>query len=314
MTAARSLLLLGLVALGSIACGTKDETPPSDTKEQTPPTQVVVPPVAAGSTGDAGTGGSTAADPFATAGWEDDEDDGAATVGSEPDTDGTGTGEAAAPATAFAGPCYVRWSGGPVLRFKYEADGSGGLLRIDGDNDGKSDVCARFWTKDERTHKVTVDEGCNKSTEAIITPSYDDTANVATATYTDQRDGKDAKHEITLITLPAFTGIAPGYPLYAERDDVKLDVKDGRVTKATVSKPVEGPAVKVTLAYDDAGRATRIDEDHEADGKVDRRYDYRYDEVGNVTGITLTETTVVDGKSKKNKKTAKLGYSCWEQK
>lgn len=309
MIAARPLLLLGLVVLGPAACG-KDEPPPADTKEEPAPVPIVVPP-AAGSTGDGATAGSTGDDPFTTEGWADDETDGETTAGTEPDTDGAGSGDQAAPTPVYAGPCYVRWSGGPVLRFKYEADGSGGLLRIDGDNDGKSDVCARFWTKDQRTHKVTVDEGCDKSTDAIITPSYDDTANVATATYADKRQGKDEQHEITLVTLPAFTGVAPGYPLYAKRDDVKLEAKDGRVTRATVKETVEGPAVKVTLKYDADGRATRIDEDHGADGKIDRRYDYRYDDVGNVTGITLTETTVVDGKSKKTKKTAKLGYGCW---
>lgn len=320
---ARPLLVLGLLALAS--CG-KDDPAPADPKQDAP-TPIVVPPVAAGSTGDAGTGGSTAAaDPFATEGWANDEDDGVATVAFEDETEGDtegaadteGAGDQAAATPVFAGPCYVRWTGGPVLRFKYDADGSGGLLRIDGDNDGKSDVCARFWTKDQRTHKVTVDEGCDKSTDAIITPSYDDTANVATASYTDQRggpDAKDGKHEITLVTLPAFTGIAPGYPLYAPRDDVKLDIKDGRVTKATVSKTIEGPPVKVALKYDGEGRVTRIDEDHGADGKLDRRFDYRYDDVGNVTGITLAETDYSGGgKGKKTKKTAKLGYACWAEK
>lgn len=317
MTAARPLLLLGLVALGLPACGKDDPAPAQTTQEEAKPVPIVVPPVD-GTTGDGGTGGTTGADPFATEGWGEDEGDDVATVGEpEPETDGddtAGTAGEAAATPVYAGPCYVRWSGGPVLRFKYDADGGGGLLRIDGDNDGKSDVCARFWTKDQRTHKVTVDEGCNKSTEAIITPSYDDTANVATASYTVERGGeggKEGKHEITLVTLPAFTGIAPGYPLYAPRDDVQLDIEDGRVTKATVKKTIEGPAVKVTLKYDSQGRVTRIDEDHEANGKVDRRYDYRYDDVGNVTGITLTETTVVDGKRKKSKKTAKLGYACW---
>src|SRR5690606_36275463 len=123
--AARPLLLLGLVALGLSACGKDDPPPPADTKQDEPPVPVVVPP-AAGSTGDhQGTGGSTAADPFATDGWADDTD-GAATVGMDaPDTDGSPDTDGEAAATpVYAGPCWVRWSGGPVLRFKYEADGS----------------------------------------------------------------------------------------------------------------------------------------------------------------------------------------------
>ena len=118
-----------------------------------------------------------------------------------------------------------------------------------------------------------------------------------------------------LHALPAFTGIAPGYPLYAAREQVKLEQKDDRVTKATVTEPIEGPPVRVTFKYDAQGRATRIDEDHGADGKIDRRFDYRYDDVGNVTGMTLTETDFSGGgKGKKRKKTAKLAYGCWAPK
>jgi len=315
MTAPRPSLLLGLVALVTAACGNNDADKPP---EKTPTIEIkgeakVPTPVAAGSTG-GGTGGTTIIDPFATDGWAEDDTDGAATMGmgDESGTGGSGGEDAAPP--LFDGPCFVRWSKGPILRFKYADDGGGGHLRIDGDNDGKSDVCARFWTKDDKTHKVTVDEGCDKSTDAIISPTYDTEINLATATYTDKRGESEAKHEITLIALPAFTGIAPGYPLYAKRDDIKLETKDGLVTKATIKTPIEGPPVKVTLKYDKDGRVTRIDEDHEADGKVDRRFDYRYDDVGNVAGMTLTETTTVDGKRKKSKKTAKLGYSCWSKK
>jgi len=310
MTARASLFVLGLLALGSIpcACGGEEKPPAKKTEaEPTPePAPIVVPPVAAGSTSDATTG----ADPFEEDDWAeaDTDTDGDATGG---DTDGT----AGAATPVYAGPCSVRWTGGPILRFKHDADGSGGLVRIDGDNDGKSDVCARFWLKDGKTHKVTVDQACDKSTDAVITPSWEAGSNVATATWTDQRGGKDAKHEITLLALPAFTGIAPGYPLYAPRAKVELEQKDGKVTKASVKEPIEGPPVKVTLKYDEQGRATRIDEDHGADGKLDRRFDYRYDEVGNVTAITLTETDFsATPKGKKTKKTAKLAYGCWTPK
>lgn len=313
MTARRTLL--SLLALGSLAwsgCGGDEAPPPAKTKTEpeAAPTPVVVPPTAAGSTGDT-TGGP--ADPFDTEGWDDgDETDGDTTGGDA--TGGDTDGGAATP--VYPGPCTVRWSGGgPVLRFKHDADGKGGLLRIDGDNDGRNDVCARFWLADGKTNKVTVDQACDKSTDATITPTYEAGQNVATATWTDQRAGKDGKHEITLLSLPAFTGVAPGYPLYAPKAKVKLEQKDGRVTKATVAEPVEGPPVKVTFKYDDKGRATRIDEDHGADGKLDRRFDYRYDDVGNVTGITLTETDFSGGgKGKKTKKTAKISYACWAAK
>ena len=312
MTARRTLLSLGLVlgSLGSLsmgagACG-GDEPLPAKPKAEpdATPTPVVVPPAPAASTGD-GTTGGPGEDPFDTEGWEDDGGETEGDAAAEPDGD--------APTPVYAGPCTVRWSGGgPVLRFKHDADGGGGLLRIDADNDGTNDVCARFWLKDGKTHKVTVDQGCDKSTDATITPTYEAGQNVATASWSDQRTGKDGKHEITLLTLPAFTGVAPGYPLYAPKAKVELEQKDGRVTKATVKEPIEGPPVRVTLKYDDAGRATRIDEDHEADGKIERRFDYRYDDVGNVSGITLTETDFSGGgKGKKTKKTAKLSYSCW---
>ncbi|MCH9685440.1 MAG: hypothetical protein K0V04_28665 [Deltaproteobacteria bacterium] len=305
-------LALGLVS--SVACGGGEATPTPGNKPP-PPTKVVpTAPAAAGTSGGT-TGGTTVVDPFASDdGWLEGETEGEqATVGEpEPEGTGTGTGDAPAQTPLYDGPCWVRWNKGPILRFKYADDRSSGWLRIDGDNDGKSDVCARFWTKDGHTNKVTVDQGCTKSTDAIISPVYDDDVNIATASYTDKTGTADAKHEITLITLPAFTGIAPGYPLYAKRDDIDLTITKGLVRKATVKKPVEGPAVKVTLTYDDDGRVTRIKEDHGADGSVDRQFDYRYDDVGNVTGIKLAQTERDDaGKKKKTKKSAKLGYSCW---
>lgn len=327
MTALRSpldpgLLLLGplsLLALLPLGCGDDSGTKAGGTPAPAAPAKTDLPPVAAAAStsGGSGTGGGTIADPFETDGWaqDDTDSDGVATVGIEVGGTGSDTdGEAVAQTPVFDGPCYVRWSKGPVLRFRYDADGGGGRLTIDGDNDGSNDVCARFWTKDDRTNKVTVDAGCDKSTDAIISPSYDEGTNLATASYTDKSGETDAKHEITLITLPAFTGIAPGYPLYAARDDIQLKVTDGLVVQATVKDPIEGPKVRVKLSYDDDGRVTRINEDHGADGTIDRRFDYRYDEVGNVTGITLQETDDSSGKASKTKKTAKLGYSCWAPK
>lgn len=313
MTRLRTTLPLGLASLLTLGCGDDGKAPPQQTPPPTSPKTDLPPPApAAGST--SGTGGTTVADPFETDGWAEEDTDGVATVGIEAgETEGDSEGEPAAP-PVYDGPCSVRWSKGPILRFRYDSDGGGGQLRIDGDNDGKNDVCARFWTKDDRTNKVTVDAGCDKSIDAIISPTYEEGLNLATATYTDKSGETEAKHEITLITLPAFTGIAPGYPLYAAKADVALETKDGRITKATVKEPVEGPKVRVTLDYDGDGRVKRIKEDHGIDGKIDRRYDYRYDEVGNVTGISLQETDFSEGKGIKSKKTARLLYSCWAPK
>lgn len=313
MSLRRPLSLLGLATLSAaLACGndSAQDTPPAKTP---PPTKAdtPTPAPAAGSTSGGDSGTTAAMDPFATDdGWAETE--AVATVAMGEDSGGSDdTGGEPAPTPLFDGPCYVRWNNGPVLRFRYTKDGGSGWLRIDGENDGKNDVCAKFWLKDKHTNKVTVDQGCDKSTDATISPKYEEGTNLATATYTDKSGDTEVKHDITLITLPAFTGVAPGYPLYAARDDIEFDIKDGLVHKATVKKTVEGPAVKVSLTYNDEGLVTRIDEDHKADGKRDRRYDYRYDEVGNVTGITLNETDYSEGKGKKSKKTAKLGYSCW---
>ncbi|MEM9463029.1 MAG: hypothetical protein AAGF11_53300 [Myxococcota bacterium] len=305
--------LLGLLATPALtlaACGGEQTPAPTEKKKPEVEAKPTPAPPAVSASTSGSTGGTTIEDPFATDGWVDDETDteGAATMGLPTATGDTGE-EATTP--VFAGPCFVRWSKGPILRFRYDDDGKGGRLWIDGDNNGKADVCARFWTKDDRTDKISVNEGCDKSTDAIITPTYEEGTNVATASYTDKRGETESSHEITLITLPAFTGIAPGYPLYAARDQVDLKLTKGQVTRATVKTPIEGPPVKVTLKYDGEGRVTRIDEDHEADGKVDRRFDYRYDEVGNVIGMTLTETDYSEGKRNKSKKKAKLGYSCW---
>ena len=51
-----------------------------------------------------------------------------------------------------------------------------------------------------------------------------------------------------------------------------------------------------------------------ADGKVERKFDYRYDAKGNVSKISAVLTGMdADGKSTTRKPTARLDYSCWKK-
>lgn len=221
------------------------------------------------------------------------------------DTDGPeGTGgEAEAPAEPYPGPCAIRWSSGTQVRFEYAEDRSSGTVRIDRDGDRKSDICGRFELEGGKTTKVEVDEGCNRKVDLQIVPTYDAKANLATAKYT---TGGETK-AMTLITMPSFGGLDPGYPLQAARKDIELKITRGLVRSARVATPHAGPPTKVTLTYDKAGRLTRLDEDLGDDGTVDRRFNYSYDEVGNVTRITFRFGSGDD----EQKGNARLDYGCW---
>ena len=208
----------------------------------------------------------------------------------------------------WPGPCAIRWSSGTQVRFTYADDRSHGTVRIDLDGDRKSDVCGRFELREGKTSKVEVDEGCNKTIDLEIVPEYDAKANLATARYTPSGAG-DAR-TMTLITMPAFGGLDPGYPLQAARKDIDLKVTGGLVRTARVKAPHAGPPTKVTLTYDKAGRVTRLDEDLDDDGTVDRRFNYTYDEVGNVTRITFRFGSG-DDKQDEQKGNARLDYGCW---
>jgi hypothetical protein len=225
----------------------------------------------------------------------------------EDDTGGAqdedGTGETEAPAEPWPGPCAIRWSSGTQVRFEYAEDRSKGSVRIDLDGDRRSDVCGRFELRDGRTTKVEVDEGCNKTFDLEIVPTYDAKANLATARYSSGGETKT----LTLITMPSFGGLDPGYPLHAARKDIDLKVTRGLVRSALVKAPHAGPPTKVTLTYDKAGRLTRLDEDQDDDGSVDRRFNYTYDDVGNVTRITFRFGEGDD----EQKGNARLDYACW---
>ncbi len=204
---------------------------------------------------------------------------------------------------AHPGPCKVTWSTGAKLTFAYEGDG--GSVKVDADGKGKPEACGVFTITDGKTTKVEVDEGCNDTVEHTIEPAYDAKANVATATFSEGEKTRD----VTLIEVAGFTGLTPGYPLYAKRKDTNVYVRGGLARKATVKKPWQGPAMTVTFGYNKAGQLERIKEDHDSDGTTDRRLDYRYDDQGNVIAMAVTlgnGDTVQKGR-------ANLDYSCHEK-
>lgn len=204
---------------------------------------------------------------------------------------------------AYPGPCKVTWSTGAKLTFAYE--GEGGTVTLDSDGNGKPEACGTFTITDGKTTKVEIDEGCNDSIESSIEPAYDAKANVATATFEDGGKSRD----ITLIEVAGFTGLTPGYPLYAKRNNAKVYLRQGLARKATVRRPWQGEPMTVTFGYSKAGQLERIKEDHGSDGSTDRRLDYRYDDQGNVIAMSVTlgnGDTVQKGR-------ARLDYSCHEK-
>lgn len=243
--------------------------------------------------------------------WGREEEGGAADEGQVADTEGgddDGSAVVEAPPGPHPGPCTVRWSGGgPVLRFTWVE--GGGRVRVDQDADGKSDVCGRFEAKDGKTTKVWVDDGCDRKTDIEILPTYEEGVNLATARYALESGGQKTTREITLVTMPSFTGLDPGYPLWAAKADIAIKTSKGLVKSAHVKQPLEGPPTKLTFRYDKDGRVTQVKEDLEADGSTDRRFDYRYDEEGNVSRMSYVIT--VDGEEKKG--TARIDYKCWEK-
>ncbi len=203
---------------------------------------------------------------------------------------------------AHPGPCKVTWSTGAKLTFTYEGDG--GTVTVDGDGNGKAEACGTFTITDGKTTKVQIDEDCNDSVESTIEPAFDAKANVATASFSEG----DKTRDITLIEVPGFTGLTPGYPIYAKRKDAGVYVRAGLARKATVKKPWQGPPMTVTFGYAQDGTLERIKEDHGSDGTTDRRLDYRYDDQGNVIAMSVTlgsGDTVQNGR-------AKLDYGCHE--
>jgi hypothetical protein len=213
----------------------------------------------------------------------------------------TATGQAAA--EKHRGPCKITWSDGTTVRFKYRD--SGGSVYVDQDGDGKRDMCGRFSVADGKTTSVSIDIGCEGKSDVKIRPKYADDANLAEATYTTVEGDEKKKHRVTLVTMPSFAGLDPGYPLWARRKNIDLTIRDGLVRRARIEKTTGGAkATKVDFAYDDEGRIKRVTEDSGDDGSVDSRFDYTYDDRGNVTRIRA--------KSGDEKRTARIDYSCWK--
>lgn len=300
-------LVACLAMTAATACGGDKDTPAkaeptrSATSEQQEP-EAPAPKL------DFGAEGETEADLNAP----DDEDWGDETGGEDkPEAeakDPTAESEQAPKALPFVGPCKIRWSTGSVLRFKYTDDG--GTVRVDEDGDGKSDTCGAFTIVDGKTTKVEIDEGCDRKTDVTIEPKYDGKANVATARFTQQVDGKARKRDITLVTMAGFTGLTPGYAIYAKRKQAKVRVRDGLVRTIEVKSPWEGPPLKATFGYDSKGRIKRIKEDFDSDKTTDRRFDYRYDALGNITRMSVT---LGFGESE-TKGRARLSYACFAPK
>jgi hypothetical protein len=142
--------------------------------------------------------------------------------------------------------------------------------------------------------------------------------NIVSAEVTTYGEGKPTKRAITLLAIPGLPGIEPGYPLEAAKGETKLKLKDGLVSRADVPESEAGPATRIDVVYDKDKRVKTLKEDVGADGKVERKFDYRYDAKGNVSKISAVFTAQAqdgdaDGKTVTKKPTARLDYSCWKK-
>lgn len=294
-------LLSSIVVVALSACG-DDEGKSSPTKTDNVEPAVTPPVVAAADTGDTD-GEEPREDPLATGGWAEGDTEG--DTAPQPPVEDTGP---------FPGPCKITWKDGPTVRMKYTD--TGGTVRIDDDGDGKSDTCGKFERKDGRTTKVWVDLACDKTTDVQIVPeaAVEGAGNIFGAEVTTYGEGKPTKRAITLLAIPGLPGIEPGYPLEVAKADAKLTLKDGLVSRASVAESEAGPATRIDVVYDKDKRVKTLKEDVGADGKVDRKFDYRYDAKGNVSKISAVFTATDDaGKSVTKKPTARLDYSCWKK-
>jgi hypothetical protein len=282
MRRARDLVCL---ALPCVLTGCSD-----DAKREPPP------PAREGLTGAAPTAAPSTEPPDRT-----DAGEAGATSDSGQTADSTATGDAAT--AAFRGPCKITWSDGTLVRFKYRE--KGGSVYVDEDGDGKRDMCGRFRVVDGKTKSVSIDVGCEGETDVKIRPRYADDANLAQATYTTVEGDKQKKHRVTLVTMPSFAGLDPGYPLWARRKNIDMTVRDGLVRRARIEeKKGAAEAILVDFSYDAEGRIKRISEDSGNDGSVDRKFDYTYDDHGNVTRVKA--------ESGDQKRTARIDYPCWK--
>jgi len=233
--------------------------------------------------------------------WDADAEPPAAPPDGEPTADSDLDPDPLAEPLAEKGPCTIRWSNGAILKFAYTEQG--GSVRLDHDHDGKADACATYELDGARLRKLELDEACDGKDVSTLAPTYDDTVNLATA----KSGGKGS--EVTIVTLPSFVGLEPGYTLHAKKSAIKISIKEKRVTKARVAKPSEGAPLEATFTYDDAGRIVAIEEDLDLNRSIDRKLTYAYDTVGRMSRIEVTYGTP----DEPQKSTARIDYSCHEK-
>ena len=207
------------------------------------------------------------------------------------------------------GPCVVRWSHGPVLRFEYGTDQV--KVRLDEDRDGKPDACGTTWLEQAKAKRTEMDRGCDGSAESIVEPGKADPKSNAIGAHVTSVDGDDrTTTEVTLITIPSFGGLEPGYIIPVERKRVKLKVVDRLVRRAEVKPTVGGagrPEIAVDFSYEQ-DRLVRVREQlasGQADDATTRKFDYRYDDKGNIVSVKYEITSGRTGR-------AVVDYACWQ--
>ncbi len=271
VSAMRSLVaFVGSLALG--ACSGDDAKPdPTDAKSAK---------TAAGPVFDPKTTGDAAWDAPAT-----------------PPPDGAKTPAPQAGDDPFRGPCTIKWSDGRTLEFKYTE--AGGSVNVDLDGDGKRDTCGTYKTENGRPTYLRLDEGCDRETDGTLRLKYQEGSSLASGTMTRE----DETTRMTIIPLPSFGGVVPGYTLPGRARNLKIEEKDGKIQTVTVKKGAGRPAKRVQFSYDEQGRISGITEDVGTDGSVEMQFTYVYDPAGNVSSIRSL--------AGKTEATATLTYDCW---
>ena len=197
---------------------------------------------------------------------------------------------------AYPAPCKVTWSDGRVLTFKHRE--GGGSITSDGNGDGSRDDCGTFKTRDGKVTYLRIDEGCDRSTDATVRiRDARKIPGLLEAKVT--RAGK--ARTMTLVPLPSFGNLLPGYLLDAAPRTVEVERNGGRITR--VQAAVSGRSHVLTLGYGEDGRLSSVDEDSDGDGTPDAHFQFNRDGAGNVTRV--------EAQAGGRTLTGKLDYSCW---
>jgi hypothetical protein len=218
----------------------------------------------------------------------------ASTPGATPDTAGVPAGESSAgvpvaqpPADLGGsddparGPCRIRWADGRSLRFTWTQDG--GSLALDGDGDGRRDTCATFKSEGDRISYLRVDEGCDRSTEATL--RMDAPGARATNLATGKLTRGSETSSVSLVWLPAFAGVLPGYLLPGRKKELRIDESEGLVRRVTSRAGGGRPARRISFTYDGSGRISAILEDEGADGSAELQQQYLWNDDGRLDQI-----------------------------